>query len=293
MFRSAVFGLVLAGMSAHAGIINGSFESGFEGWTFVDTPDAAGNVGTFAGYAPTDGAAQAFLGAGFAFGGNGPGDGTVAEDLRVPIVDVFNPTTGEIGSYSIFELLRQDEGRQFLEWCPGTDDCFTVGSAAIWQDVAVKRGQRITFDYNFLASTKEADGTIRAAFVTLAIGSSVTVVMLKDNQDHGMGPSLSSVFGPIEVGCDLILTCDESETMDGWATGYNSASLDVRESGIARLGFALLPANRGYTDRTALLLDNIKLHPVPEPAAVGLLAIGLVGGWGMFTARGRRRALSS
>lgn len=272
--RMAAIAAAMLTTPAHAAIVNGSFEAGFNGWASLGAVFPIGPVGP---YSPTDGhkhmAAESLIG--------GPEDEDIARQFRLPA------SSPEFPQAAIFEAYRLDfePGENPLVPCfSGRDDCYTAGSAGFYQTFNVEAGQRVTFDYNWLAG----DGLSDAAYATISIRDAFfdpaevfEVILLGDSRGNGLAP-LDRDAPPVYVLCgDFYYSplCNASVElsdvlMEEGATGWVSASIPITRAGVATLGFAVLNASTEELS-SALLVDNIRL--VPNPSAALLFASSLAG----------------
>jgi hypothetical protein len=112
-------------------------------------------------------------------------------------------------------------------------------------------GDLLQFDFNFLTTETTVPDF---AFVTL-----VSTAFLTD--------ALSATLTPSAVPLDPIFLVDTTET------GYLTYSIVLPASGPFTLGIGVLDDNDEFNP-SALLVDNVRLTAVPEPASLSLILVG-------------------
>jgi len=152
-----------------------------------------------------------------------------------------------------------DELEAFLGLAPFTLDGLVNGlvidGSAIKQTFTASVGDKLTFDWSFLTLEDPADalafGTNDFAFFTLS-GAATLTGKLADTQ---FVPLVQS-FTPFEL-----------------ETTYHLAEIILTATGEYTLGIGVVNVDDGIVD-SGLLIDNVQLHPVPEPSGYHYLIIG-------------------
>ena len=132
----------------------------------------------------------------------------------------------------------------------------------IYQDITVSAGDEVFFDWNFL--TNEGTPSIFNDFGFFSVSGPETVAMLLGDTISPMSSSSSAAFS------------DE--------TGFFTGSYMFSTGGTYRIGFGVMDEGDFMTD-SGLLVDNVRLSAVPEPAS---MAIWTVAGLAGFTFVRRR-----
>lgn len=262
-------------MPASAQVTNGGFESGggsYSGWTVVgDTTIQTSSLGT----GPTEGTHDALLAS--------QTDGSV--NNSVP------PGTG-VGPSSLESALGVNSGT-LQAIGNGTP---LLGSVTV-QQISVVAGQHILFDWDFLTNQVYNDGTPDSyaprsdnndfAFFTLTpVGSpgSAHVGKLADTF-YGFVAN-SGAPGGFQTGFTITPVTNPFIS----ETGFQTMDYAPAASGNYILGMGVVHASTGIDDgiNSAVLVDNVRLTTVPEPATCSLLA-ALCGGALLRRRRGAKR----
>ncbi|NEO18042.1 MULTISPECIES: PEP-CTERM sorting domain-containing protein [unclassified Moorena] len=142
----------------------------------------------------------------------------------------------------------------------------TEGSA-IQQTFTAHAGDILTFDWNFLTDE----------FTSLSeeIFNDVVLFIPEEFNDFSFVSISQMVDGLADTNSPLFI---ESLTdLFFEETGFQSFSYTFETSGTFSLGFGVLDEDDEIVD-SGLLIDNVQLTPVPEPASIlGLLALGALG----------------
>ncbi|NEP33635.1 PEP-CTERM sorting domain-containing protein [Moorena sp. SIO3B2] len=145
-------------------------------------------------------------------------------------------------------------------------DTPTEGSA-IQQTFTAYAGDILTFDWNFLTneftSSLNPEDFNGLPFVNPEVFNDFSFVSISQMVD-----GLADTNSPLFI---------ESLTPFFEETGFQSFSYTFETSGTFSLGFGVLDEDDDIVD-SGLLIDNVQLTPVPEPASIlGLLALGALG----------------
>ena len=275
--------------TAHATLVNTSFESGLTGWSSIG---AAGTLGAAGPHAPTDGASMAALQTQGVFTGEQQmlyTDESIAAELGLPDQLIIFEGMPIVVPY--FESVREDfVGDPDMNGpygeCTTDDDCFVGGGAAIYQQFQAEAGDRVTFNFNFLRGE-----IFDYAFAVLISPSSITALTLAESsgQPIGLAP-VNPAFADTPQLCTLGLSpnCfmpNTDDDLDRGATGWTPGEITVDTSGLSTIAFVLLNESFDGIGETGLLLDGVQLvKAVNEPSLLFLLGLA-----GLVLARRRRR----
>lgn len=242
---SSIFGA----SPSHAAILNGSFENGFNGFSTIgdatiETKDSV-QTGILAGLfntGPTEGNFQAEITNIGGFGSRSGNFAAPASDLET-FLGLSSGSLSNVGNGPAVE------------------------GAAIKQTFTAKAGDIISFDFNF--GTLETPGTDFNDFAFLTLNSDV--FKLADTTSTTVSPLDPPNFGPRRGG---VL---ETTSFAG-RTGIRTFSTKIQNTGTYTLGIGVVDAGADRFVPSALLVDNIKLTSVPEPAStLGVLTFGALG----------------
>lgn len=237
--------------SAHAAIINGSFENSFSpNWSIIGDVE---RINTFSD-GPTDGNFQAIL--------------TTASPI---IQDDAPQPTGTFNfsgnSPTAIATLESFLGVTSGTLTPANSFFGAFEGSAIQQTFTANAGDILTFDWNFLTNDTTSEpfpGFVDAdyAFLNLVTPSGSQLITLANTDS----------------------TLASSSTIFNQETGYQQFSLPLNLSGSYTLSFGVLDAG-GTSNSSALLIDNVELSTQPQPTStpepttiLTLLGMGVLGG---------------
>ncbi len=148
----------------------------------------------------------------------------------------------------------------------GTLGGFT--GTGIKQTFSANAGDIISFDWNFLTDENEDEEPINDfAFFTFGTIAGSTSTLLADRFD-----------------ADLI-----SPTSFFDETGFlTTSAITIPTTGIFVLGFGVVDVDDDAVN-SGLLIDNVHIEAVPEPATIALLGIGLAGFVGVTVRRRQKK----
>jgi hypothetical protein len=155
-------------------------------------------------------------------------------------------------------LVLDSDIETFLGLVVGTLDGLitedVIAGSAIKQTITVSDGDVLTFDWNFLTNEvgegdEEDEGDDVQDFAFVSLSSGYTDIL---------ADVLFSIFMP-------------SSTTFNDETGFAAFSYTFTTGGTFTLGFGVMHADDNEVD-SGLLLDNVTI--IPEPATIGLLALG-------------------
>jgi hypothetical protein len=156
----------------------------------------------------------------------------------------------------------------FLGLAPGSLDNLGNGNAtegsAIRQTFLAEAGDILTFDWNFLTNEGTSSFFNDFSFVSLAVLS-----------------ELGDTTFPIFM---------NSLTPFGQETGFQTFSFTIPTTGTYTLGFGATDVADNIV-ASGLLVDNVKLTPVPEPTStLGVLAFGAFGASSLLKRKRQQKA---
>lgn len=271
LLTAVSLGLMLAATSAHAQVINGSFESGggsYSGWTTQG--DALIQTSSL-GSGPTDGSFDALL-ASATDGSNGvaAGNGVSAATLE-SAMGVSSGTLQGLG-----------RGNPI------------IGSVAV-QSLSLVAGQTVSFDWDFLTNQTYNDGTSDSiapsannndfSFVSLAPASGTAEVSVLADTFYGYVND-SGAAGGFQTGFQITPVQNPfiSETL------FHTFTWTATTTGVYTLGIGVVHAAIGQENgvNSGLLVDNVQVGAVPEPASCLALATFVGGVVGRRVRKGRK-----
>lgn len=264
---------LLAAGSAHAMILDGGFEGSFGGWqTFGDVSLQSDSIGI----SPMEGLGQALL--------STLGGGSEQPYSGIPAALTFLPSLWAEGdpapSSSLHDFLGVSlyDGllRTLQPWVYGIPDGDGSGAvngegSALRRSFYGEAGDRLVFEYNYVTT----DGGLDPAIVTL--------VGMDTPFQFGHALSMDLLAASTMTLCTQVdgVSCDGSFFVE--ESGYRTFEFLLPHTGEYTVGFGIYERSSG-AGASALLIDNVRLAPVPLPAAGWLLLSGAA--W--LALRGRR-----
>ena len=245
--------------AASAGLNNGSFETGFDGWSTIGDTSIQG---TGIGIAPTNGHAMAFLTT-LCDATRGPGCSTIGiRELPYSERNAvgFGAATQFLG-FAYDEVIRQ--GRAGFEG----------EGSAIRREIVARAGDTLSFDAYYVTTE-----TLDNAFFTLvpADGGAKTLLFLNRQARLDLvSPVALCERQILPLGNDPCGTAGPgANRTDGW----QHVSVVLPTSGVFTFGFGLSEIADG-TVPSALFIDNVELSSVPGPPALALASFGALLLW--------------
>lgn len=140
-------------------------------------------------------------------------------------------------------------------------DVGDVGAgSAIAQSFTANAGDTVSFSFNFL--TDESANANGNDFAFVLFDGTLTL--------------LSNTFSPLQATSSVFTN----------ETGYKDFTLSIGSSGTHSLAFGVVDVNDAL-GASALLIDNVAVHAVPEPSSVVLVMVGLLAVGALSGARAR------
>lgn len=261
----AAFGIgsLLAAGSVWAQVTNGSFEDGggsFSGWS--TSGNATIQTGAL-GSGPTHGTFDALLAtATDGTGGVPPGLGSSGADLET-FLGLSAGTLAGLGN--------------------GTP---LLGSA-VRQSFSVQAGERLSFDWDFLTNQTYNDGTNQSIAPSLGNNDFAFVMVRPSGGSASVAILADTFFGYVNdpnapggfiTGFQITPASNPFISETGFLTWSMQAGQDMTMD----LAVGVLHVTTGVDNgvNSAVLVDNVRIDPVPEPASLlalsGALAYGAV-----------------
>ena len=131
----------------------------------------------------------------------------------------------------------------------------TTEGSYIYQEIYVKAGSTLSFDYNFFTNEDYEDTLYDIAFVSLGSASGGFIDLFADNNDAFLASNVGGY-----------------ENMTGLTTFSAVSSV----TGTYKLGFGIIDTQDADV-QSAVYLDNVAVSAVPEPSTIVLMGLGLVG----------------
>jgi hypothetical protein len=225
---------------AAATLVNGSFESGLLGWERLG--DASAQSAAL-GAPPTSGSQQAWLTTLFGDPGEPTYSGTAAPFEIDPFYDFISSTPA-----ALFGTIGTPIGNP----------------SALRQTLLIEAGSVVSFDYNFVTSDGELDG----ALFSFASADSAFHYDLRESMFSPQSRPIDPL-GATSIGLCTHYTLSDICGQDG-ETGHQQFGFTVAETGLYTMAFSVFE----YADHlrpSGLLLDNVRITQVAEPATAWLL----------------------
>lgn len=262
--RSAIVTSAFAvlAVSAYSQVNNAGFEAGnFSGWTTAgDTLVIDNTLGT----GPVEGTYQAFLATST--------DGSVNTNIPVGSgVGLSSVASGSgLTSLALSSLAT------------GSSNTINLGSV-IYQSVSLLAGQQVTVRWNFLTNQTYFDGT-NFSYAPDANNNDFSFFNFSlAGQSNNFG-KLADTFDGYAVASNAagFVSGFSATTLSNpfvSETGFRTSTFTATASGTYDLAFGVVNANNGSANgiNSALLVDNIQVSPVPEPASMLALGAGVLG----------------
>lgn len=146
-----------------------------------------------------------------------------------------------------------------------TGSLFALGNgnatngSAIKQTFTANAGDVLTVDWNFL--TKEETKTVFNDFAFVSLNSLSTLA--------------SSLTSPL-------IAFNGPDSAFDQQTGFQASSFTISTAGTYTLGLGIVNVT-DTTGDSGLLVDDVSIKAVPEPASIlGILALGVLGAWSLL-----------
>lgn len=260
-------------LAAEAGLVNGSFEAGFESFTGWDRIGDTSIQGSGIGISPTDGRFMALLTT-LCDGRSGTFCETIHRELpfsansAVPSTMVtqgfFGFTSAEIRSFIPLETEPPAIGLP-LRASPAGE------GSGIKQTVSGNAGDILSFDFYFVTNEGHLNGDQAFFALIPSDGGAKTLVFLNPLTGQGSISPVDvcdrQVFDPEPSNCDVL----KNRT-----TEWQHVTFALPSTGTFTAGFGMWEVAEG-TIPSAIFIDNVRLTAVPVPSTLVLLGVGFAG----------------
>lgn len=256
---------VLGAGWAQASILDGGFEGSFGGWqTFGDVSLQSDSIGI----SPVEGLSHALLST-LGGGSEAPYSGIPAATTFLPSFWAEDVPAPSSALHDFLGVSLYDEAlRTLYPWVYGIPDGDGSGSvtgegSAIRRIFSGEAGDRVIIAYNYAT----VDGGLDPAIVTL-VGLDTAFELGHSLSMDLLSASAMTLCTQVDGGAQ----CGGSFFVD--ESGYRTIEMVLPHAGQYALGFGIYERGSG-AGASALLIDHVRVMPVPLPAAGWLLLSGV------------------